>query len=149
MLDDNHARAARLMHNLPRNLSNEESLARANWQPISFLYKRRLLTLMHRIYHGTAEKSIAQMLQKKDSEKQRTTNKLQFEVKRCNTKAGRNSFTYKATMIWNSIPDQIKNAENGQNFKTRFKDVRQTINDFTFQKGLTGFLNKDNDFKYY
>ena len=43
MLEDNHARAARLIHNLPRNLSNEESLARANWQPISFLCERRLL----------------------------------------------------------------------------------------------------------
>ena len=71
MLDDNHARAARLIHNLPQNLSNEESLARENWQPISFLCKQRLLTLMHQIYHGTAEKSIAQMLQKKDPEKQR------------------------------------------------------------------------------
>ena len=149
MLEDNHARAARLIHNLPRNLSNEESLARANWQPISFLYKRRLLTLMHQIYHGTADKSIAQMFQKKDPEKQRTRNKLQFEVKRYNTKTGRNSFTYKATMIWNSIPDQIKEAENVQNFKTRLKQVRQTINNFTFQKGLTGFLNKENDFKYY
>ena len=86
---------------------------------------------------------------KKDPEKQRTRNKLQFEVKRYNTKTGRNSFTYKATMIWNSIPDQIKEAENVQNFKTRLKQVRQTINNFTFQKGLTGFLNKENDFKYY
>ena len=81
MMEDNHARAAKLIHNLPRNLSNEESLARANWQPISFLYKRRLLTLMHQIYHGTADKSIAQMFQKKGPEKQRTRNKLQFEVK--------------------------------------------------------------------
>ena len=38
MLEDNHARAARLIHNLPRDLSNEESLGRTNWQPISFLY---------------------------------------------------------------------------------------------------------------
>ena len=86
MLEDNHARAARLIHNLPQNLSNEESLAIADWQPISFLYKRRLLKLMHQIYHGTADKSIAQMFQKKDPEKQRTRNKLQFEVKRYNTK---------------------------------------------------------------
>ena len=104
---------------------------------------------MHPIYHGTADKSIAQMFQKKDSEKQRTRNKLQFEVKRYNTKTGRNSFTYKATMIWTSIPDQIKDAENAQNFKKRLKNVRQTINDFTIQKGLTGLVNKDNDFKYY
>ena len=70
MAEDNHAGAARLIHNLLRNLSNEESLARANWQPTSFLYKRRLLTLMHQIYHGTADKSIAQMFQKKDPEKE-------------------------------------------------------------------------------
>ena len=148
MLDDNHARAARLIHNLPLNLSNEESLAGAKWQPISFLYKRRRLTLMHQMYHGTADKSIAQMIQKKDPEKQRTRNKVQFEVKRQNTKTGRNSFTYKATMIRNSIPDQIEVAENVKNFKKRLKHVRQTINDFTFQKGLTGFLNKENDLKY-
>ena len=104
---------------------------------------------MHQIYHGTADKSIAQMFQNKDPEKQRTRNKLQFEVKRYNTKTGRNSFKYKATMIWNSIPDQIRDAENVQTFKTRLKNVRQTINDFTFQKGLTGFLNKEKDFKYY
>ena len=52
-------------------------------------------------------------------------------------------------MIWNSIPDQIKMAENVQNFKTRLKQVRQPINNFTFQKGLTGFLNKESDFRYY
>ena len=74
---------------------------------------------MHQIYHGTADKSIAQMFQKKDPIKQRTRNKLQFEVKRYNTEAGRNSFTYKAAMIWNSIPDQIKGAENVKTFKTR------------------------------
>eukprot|EP00794_Sanderia_malayensis_P020945 gene20947-22997_t len=135
----NHAKAARLIHNLPRDLSNDESLARANWQPISLLYKRRLLTLMYQIYHGTADKSIAQMFQKKDPEKQSTRNKGQFEVKRYNAKSGRNSFTYKGTMIWNSIQDRIKDAETVQNFKTRLKGVRQTISKLSFQKGLTGF----------
>ena len=149
MLEDNHARAARLIHNLPRDLSNEESLARANWQPISLLYKRRLLTLMYQIYHGTADKSITQMFQKKDPDIQRTRNKRQFEVKRYNTKTGRNSFTYKGTMIWNSIPDRIKDAETVQNFKTKLKSVRQTINKLSFKKGLTGFLNKERDFIYY
>ena len=147
MIEDSHARAARLLHNLPRNLSNEESLARVNWQAISYLYKRRLLILMHQVYHGTADKSIAQVFQKKDPEKQRTRNKMQFEGKRYNTKTGRNSFTYKAAMIWNSIPDQIEEAENTQTFKTRLKTVRQTINNFTFQKGLTRFLNREKDFK--
>ncbi len=38
MLEDNHARAARLIHNLPQDLSNEESLERASCQPISLLF---------------------------------------------------------------------------------------------------------------
>ena len=115
MLEDNNARAVRLIYKLPRNLSNEESLARANWQPVSFLYKRKLLTLMH---HGTADKSITQMLKKKNPGKQRTRNIMQFDVKRYNREAGRNSFTFKAAMIWNSILDQIIDAKNTQIFKT-------------------------------
>ena len=100
---------------------------------------------MHKIYFGPADLSIVQMFQKKDPEKQRIRNKLQFEAKRYNTKTGRNSFTYKATIICNSIPDQIKDAENVQTFKTRLKKVHQTINEFNFQNGLSGFLNKENE----
>ena len=54
-----------------------------------------------------------------------------------------------ATMIWNPVLNQIKNAENMQIFKTRLTSVRQTINDFTFEKGITGFLSKGKDLKYY
>ena len=104
---------------------------------------------MHQIYHGTDDKVITQMLKKKDPGKQRTRNKMQFDVTRYNTKIGRNSFTYKATMIRNSTPDQIKDAEDTQIFKARVKGVRQTINDCTFENGITGFLNKEKDFKYY
>ena len=74
---------------------------------------------------------------------------MQFNMKRYNTKTGRNSFTYRAAMIWNSIPDKVQDAENTQIFKTRLKNVRQKINYFSFEKGITGFFNKEIDLKYY
>ena len=87
---------------------------------------------MHQIYHGIADKSIRLLFKKKDPGKQRIRIKMQFDVKRCNAKTVRNSFTYQAAMIWNSIPGQIKDAENSQSFKTGLRSVRQIINDFTF-----------------
>ena len=83
------------------------------------------------------------MFQKKGSEKQRTRNEMQFEVKRYNTITGRNGFTYKAARSWNSIPDRIKATDITQTFKKRLKAVHQPINDFTSQK------NKEKDVTYY
>ena len=70
-------------------------------------------------------------------------------MKRYNTKTGRNSFTYKAKIIWDSIPVQIKDAEITQIFKTRLKSVKQIMYSFIFEKGATKFLMKEKDFKYY
>ena len=42
-----HTRAARFIYNLPKELPDEESLKRANWQPLPYICKSRLLTVMH------------------------------------------------------------------------------------------------------
>ena len=74
---------------------------------------------------------------------------MQFYVRRYNRKTGRNGSTYKASMIWNSIPNKFKDAENSQILKTLLNSVRQTMNYLTFEKGINRFLNKEKDFKYY
>ena len=149
LLEDNHARAVRSIYTLLSNLSNEESLERANWQPFSYLYKWRLLTLMQQVYHGTSDKSITQMFQKKDPEKLRTRSQMQFDMKWYNTSTRRDSFICKTASIWNYIPDQIKNTELTQTFKPNLKAVYQIRIGFTFQKGLTGFLSKKKEFTYH
>ena len=60
-----HARAARFIYNLPKELPDEKSLKRANWQPSSYIYKRRLSTIMHKFHHNTGDKSIQALFTRK------------------------------------------------------------------------------------
>ena len=51
-LEKTHIRAAKLIHNLPRNVSNENVLATVSWNPLDYIYKRKILIFVHKSYHG-------------------------------------------------------------------------------------------------
>ena len=74
-----HATAARLIYNLPKELSDEESLKRANWQPLSYIYKRRLFAIMHKVHYNTGDKSIQALFTRK------ARNQNKFNVERFNS----------------------------------------------------------------
>jgi len=46
-----HERAARIILNLPRNVN---VIQKANWRPLQYIYKKRVATLMHGVYHEKA-----------------------------------------------------------------------------------------------
>jgi len=57
-LDEIHTEASRTIFNLDNQLSYEECLLKANWHTITYLYKRRLLCMMHKIYYNTIDHRI-------------------------------------------------------------------------------------------
>ena len=57
-VDALHARAAKMIHKIKGARSTEEILNKAGWEPISYIYKKRVLTWMHRIYYKTCPKQI-------------------------------------------------------------------------------------------
>ena len=52
-LDTLHVKAAKIVYNIKKNCSDQKILQQANWESISYLFKQRLLTWMHQIYHET------------------------------------------------------------------------------------------------
>ena len=42
-LEEIHTKAARLMHDLPRDQDNTHVLQKANWLPLSYMYKKAIL----------------------------------------------------------------------------------------------------------
>ena len=52
-LDSLHARAARLIYGIKDKLSVSNTFARVKWEPISYTYKRRVLTWMQKMYYET------------------------------------------------------------------------------------------------
>ena len=53
-----HAEAARIIFRLPSTSSNDECLKMANWRPVLYLYRKRLLCLMHRIFYQEIDSTI-------------------------------------------------------------------------------------------
>ncbi len=49
-LENCHVRAAKMVYNVI-NLPNEQIVEIVNWKPISDIYKKRILTLMHYVYY--------------------------------------------------------------------------------------------------
>ena len=46
-----HARAARLIYGIKDKMSVSNTFARVKWEPISYIYKRRVLTWMQKMYY--------------------------------------------------------------------------------------------------
>ena len=116
-----HARAARFIYNLPKELPDEESLKRANWQPLSDIYKCRLLTIMHKVHYNTGDNQL---------------------------KHGIHSLRYRGTAIWNTLPDFLKNIDIST-FKNNLKRVIHIINNVDFIKGQTFISNRHQDYAYF
>ena len=54
-LEDLHARAARIIHHLPKEMPVEERIIKAGWKPLSYLYKRRLSIFMFEVYNNLTD----------------------------------------------------------------------------------------------
>ena len=96
-LDALHARGAKLVYGIKEKMSVENTLTQINWEPISYIYKRRFLSWMHRIYYESCPRVISEKFIKKSG---RLRNPLQFEIPRYRKEIGRNSLTYRGPVIW-------------------------------------------------
>eukprot|EP00112_Aurelia_sp_Birch-Aquarium-sp1_P012390 Seg2606.2 transcript_id=Seg2606.2/GoldUCD/mRNA.D3Y31 product="hypothetical protein" protein_id=Seg2606.2/GoldUCD/D3Y31 len=52
------ARAAKLIHKLPKNISDEEALSHVNWDRLDYIYKRRILAIMHKVCNDDCQKTL-------------------------------------------------------------------------------------------
>ena len=79
--DTLHCRAAKLMHKVKdANLTNEQVMNKVKWQPTSYVYKKRLPSYLHTIYHGNCPHVLVVLFIKE--RESRTRRNKQFEIKR-------------------------------------------------------------------
>ena len=93
------------------------------------IYKRKLLLLVHRAEHDqNAPVSIKDMFtRRKNTYSLRSA--LALEIPRPKTEFDRGSIKYRATIIWNSLPNEYKILKDSNNFKKCIKALG-TLNDF-------------------
>ena len=144
-----HARAARFIYKISKTTTDENCLRTAGWQPLSYIYKRRLLTLMHQAYYNKPNWMTENMCEKKDKRLRSSRSEIQLDVKMFKTELGRNSLKYRGPSLWNAIPDRLKKIESSNSFKKSLKSALKIINNVSFNKGTVAITHKLEDFSYY
>ena len=128
------------------NYSDGDLLQRANWEPMSYLYKRQILSWMHQIYYETFPSPISNNFVKKSG---RLSNPPQFVVPRYHKEIGRNSLRYRGVVLWNTIDSKLKSYDNLDTFKNKIKYFKNSVNQLSFRKESCLITNKAHDFYYF
>ena len=68
-----HRRAAKFIHKLT---GSEDPLEQANWKPLEYIYKRRVVTIMHEVYHEDNSKIFSEIFKKKVASRTRELSPL-------------------------------------------------------------------------
>ena len=139
-MEEIHVKAAKLIHRLGSNLSSFETLKKANWMPISYLYKRRLLCLMHKVYHKQIDEGFSSMFSHANEQ---TSRKQQLSVV-CET--GLKSFSHHAVKIWNRMPNELTEIKCHKTFKEKLSKFKTKIDAYSFEYNS---YNIDDDFIFY
>lgn len=132
-LDTIHAKAAKIIHRLPDNLvSTNAILDRVRWMPISYLYKRRLLCLMHKVYYNLVDPDICSLFYHPDPSRT-TRRKQQLKVNDEIGSKSTNSFTCRGCKIWNAMPSNLTEIEDHKKFKSYLSTYKNQIKSYSFE----------------
>jgi len=139
-----HARAARITRRIPKRTNMQDSLNKANWKLLKYLYNRRLASFMFDVYKETTDPRLQNLF--KPSRSRRSASN--FEVIRPLKEIERDTLAFRGPALWNALPDGVKLSASKGIFKNNIKNGR-TINDISFNKGTVFNTNKRKDYIYY
>ena len=88
-----HARVAKTIYRLPRNISDQDALESTRWEPLSNQYKKKLFILMYKVNGNITPDKIANLFSVANPH-YNLRNSNHFVLPRYNLDIGRNSLRY-------------------------------------------------------
>jgi hypothetical protein len=143
-----HLRAARLIHNLPRDATVDSMKKLKGWSPISYYYTKRILSITYKSYYGLNNEHLNNLITKNDH-KYNLRKTLNITVTRPKTEMGRLTFKHRAAIAWNHLPDNIKKAPTIASFMNELKKNKKILTEISFTKESSMIANKDSDYIYF
>ena len=117
--------AARVVTVSPKFCHITPVLANLHWLPIELRIEFKILTITYKTLHGLAPTYIKDLLQRYHPPRDlRSSKKNLLVVPAFNLNSyGRRAFSVVAPLLWNSLPQNIRDAESLDTFKRRLKSV--------------------------
>ncbi len=141
-----HLRAARIIYKIPKTTPENEVLLTANWDEIDYIYKRKILVLMHKAFYNSLPETL-EMHFKPLRTRSRDSHK--FEIPRCSKEIGRVSIRHRGPLLWNNLPLELRKVDNLDTFKTSIKREKKLIKSISFLKEASVIMSKHPDFIYF
>ena len=107
-LEPVHERAARFIH-------QQGHLQKSNCLPISYIYKRHLLLLLHDVFQDKVSNSIKSLFKEK-MQRRSSRRGNQVEIPRLKCEVGKESVQYRGPVIWNFF-NRIVNLNSSETTK--------------------------------
>ena len=72
-----------------------------------------------------------------------------MQICRMNSKCGKNSLKYRGPVIWNCLPESMRNINSKERFKRDLKRQAFKLKGMTFLKETTFNTNRKDDYIYF
>ena len=105
-IENIHIKAARFICKIKKTVPDTEVIKLCKWKSITWYYKRRVACITYNLYNENLPPPLLSLIKKRFVRSTRRKN--QIEQPNFKTKRYKSSFRYRASLIWNNIPDEIK-----------------------------------------
>ena len=133
-----HVKAGRIIHKIPRNVSDFDVLDLIKWQDLGYLYKRRLAIEVFKVKEDLNNRLSSFVNFSKSTRKGPL-----LEIKRVKSETGRNSFLFRAPIVWNSLDSRSRFSEELDVFKAELKRNKKQLKKVSFSRGTITNSNTD------
>ena len=141
-----HRTAARIIHKLDTNIPSDQVLQVAKWDSVDYMYKKRLITLMHRVKAGTINPRISSFFEEENCRYNLRNNK-DFQIPQIRSESGRKSVFFRGQFLWSMIDNDIK-ALKQDKFKKCIHKYKDKLDKINFQSESLAIKSKDPSFVY-
>ena len=114
--------AARLITRTPRHEHITPVLMELHWLPTAYRPQFKVLLLTYKALHALAPAYLSDMIKEyRPTRSLRSANKRLLVVPRTKTQYGKRSFRHASAVLWNELPEHVKDAQTVQTFKRLLK----------------------------
>ena len=105
----------------------------------------KLAIIMHEVYHNKVHQSLFE----KEAKQRALRNKNNFRPIYPKYETSRNCVRHRGQIIWNKLPNDLKEVESSEAFKRQLKKAKSTLDKIQLEKEAIMIDNKDLDFIYF
>ena len=121
-LEDLHRKAARFIHRIKKNVPDDKVLQTAGWNSIDWMYKYRISCLTYKIIKNLTPETLS-IWKPKIRNNRRLRNNHRTELPYFQKMTYKKSFAYRASSLWNQLPNQCTDKDTLIAFKKELKNT--------------------------